>query len=53
MDISAPSWKNPMPTIKKQAPVKNNAIVPTSIGSKNILSSNTTAVIGRTVDKDS
>ena len=51
--ISAPSWKNPIPTISMTAPVRNITMLPSSIGTKKILSIRTIPVIGRTAESDS
>ena len=53
IDISAPSWKKPIPIISIIAPTRNMAIVPISIGTRKILSTKTIAVIGRTADRAS
>ena len=53
MAISAPSWKNPIPTMRSRAPVRNNRSVPTSIGAKVMLNIKTITVMGRTLDNDS
>ena len=53
MDISAPSWKNPMPTISSTAPVRNSASVPISIGTSVTLSTSTIRVMGSTLERDS
>ena len=53
MDISAPSWKKPMPKISSTAPVRNSASVPISIGTSVMLSTSTISVIGRTLERDS
>ena len=49
MEISAPSWKKPMPTMRSTAPVKNKASVPTSIGTSVTLSTSTMIVMGSTL----
>ena len=49
MEISAPSWKKPMPTMGSTAPVKNRASVPTSMGTSVTLSISTMTVKGSTL----
>ena len=51
--ISAPSWKNPIPIISINAPVRNITTLPSSIGIKNMLSISTIPVIGNTAASDS
>ena len=51
--ISAPSWKNAMPMISMNAPTRNRAMVPVSIGTTKMLSSSTMTVMGRTALTDS
>ena len=52
MDISAPSWKKPMPKISMSAPTKNIITILTS-KSTNKLTISTIAVIGSTAESDS
>ena len=53
MAISAPSWNSPMPTIRRTAPVRKSVRVPTSNGTRVMLSSRTITVIGNTLERDS
>ena len=53
MDISAPSWKNPIPTMRKTAPARNKFTAPSSIGTITTLRIKTIIVIGSTLARDS
>ncbi len=53
MDISAPSWKNPIPITSRIAPTRNITMIPRSTGTSRMLSSRTIPVMGSTADTDS
>ena len=53
MEISAPSWKNPIPTMSISAPTKNMTTVPNSSGTSSTLIPMTISVIGTTAARDS
>ena len=53
MEISAPSWKKPMPTISRTAPIKKRATVPISSGTSTTLKMSTMSVMGSTLERDS
>ncbi len=51
--ISAPSWKSPIPMIRRKAPVRNNTSVLISSGTSVTLKTRTIIVIGSTLERDS
>ena len=53
MEVSAPSWNNPIPMISISAPTKNMAMVPRSMGTSSTLMPSTIRVMGRTAESDS
>ena len=53
MDISAPSWKKPIPITSIIAPTINITMVPRSMGTSRMLKSSTMPVMGRTAERDS
>ena len=53
MDISAPSWKKPIPTTSIMAPTMNITMVPISMGTSNMLNRRTIPVMGSTAERDS
>ena len=53
MDISAPSWKKPIPITSRIAPTKNITMIPRSTGTRRMLNSSTIPVMGSTAETDS